>query len=541
MLNNYYTLLHLVREFQKMLPGARILRASTRIKHTLDIVFKTESAAAAKIVVSCIPQNNFIYIDYSLGKKQNGANVLPEIVGKSIAAVGVVFNERQLYIEFSDRNFLRMNLFGSSGNVYYTSSDGVIVNSFLKPSASIGKRLDSTPNTIDFPVDGDDLRLRFSESTGDLVHQLCKSVPTVDSVVGREIVRRYLSLVEGRDAAGNSGIVFESLNEALGNVKKELLSPSPRIYLSDDDGKPIAFGLIELKHLQQKNIKKYDSLNDCVRDFALGFEIRKNNLLVNSDLIQKLKRRIDFLRRTLMKIDSDLKNDRSKRNQLFGEYLMSHLSDVRQGETSILIEESGVEIKLNPAFKAVQNAQAYFDKAKREKISIHESGRRRIELAKKLDEAEAQLKVVERQQNVGPHDRDKFSEVLKATKGTEENSRSPFREFECGGYKIYVGKDARNNDELTFGFAKPNDVFLHARGVSGSHVIIRNASREYPQKPVLQFAARIAAHYSKARSSGIAPVAYTMRKFIKKAKGKPGAVFLDREEVIFVKPGIPAE
>jgi predicted ribosome quality control (RQC) complex YloA/Tae2 family protein len=121
-----------------------------------------------------------------------------------------------------------------------------------------------------------------------------------------------------------------------------------------------------------------------------------------------------------------------------------------------------------------------------------------------------------------------------------EEARTPFREFETNGYKIYVGKDAKNNDELTFGFAKPNDVFLHARGVSGSHVIIRNGSREYPQKQVLEFAASIAAHYSKARTSGIVPVAYTMRKFVKKAKGQPGAVLLDREEVIYVKPGIPA-
>lgn len=119
------------------------------------------------------------------------------------------------------------------------------------------------------------------------------------------------------------------------------------------------------------------------------------------------------------------------------------------------------------------------------------------------------------------------------------SSAPPFREFEKNGYKIFVGKDAKNNDNLTFGYAKPNDIFLHARGVSGSHVIIKNPTREFPQKPVLQYAASIAAHYSKARTSRIVPVAYTMRKFVKKAKGEPGAVLIDREEVIYVKPEIP--
>ncbi len=212
---------------------------------------------------------------------------------------------------------------------------------------------------------------------------------------------------------------------------------------------------------------------------------------------------------------------------------MAHLGDIRKGSEEFLSEDTGEKVKLDPRLNAVQNAQSYYEKAKKARESYRQAVVRRDELKRSLEKVESELETVE-----SGTDRASINSMAKKER-TREEAQTPFREFETNGYKVYVGKDASNNDELTFGFAKPNYIFLHARGVSGSHVIIRNSSREYPQKVILEFAARIAAHYSKARTSGIVPVTYTMRKFVKKVKGRPGAVLVDREEVIFVKPGIP--
>lgn len=499
------------------------------------------------VVVSCIPQDNFIYMESSVGRKLKGANVLPEIIGKTSMEIGVVANERQLYIEFTDHNFLRINIFGAMANVYYTDSEGVIINSFLKPSTEVGKKLPVNPNTAGFPENCADLRTRYLKTTGNFVQRLSRCVPTIDSILAREISHRY-SMLRGvsEDHSGQldlrdneSQLDFELLAEVFAKIKKELLTPSPRIYLSEEsrpesgqDGRPVAFGLIELRHLQLKKFRQCDSVNECVRDFAIDSEKDKKILGVKNDVVGKLNRKVVSLKQTLAKIETDLKNNRSEKYQSFGEYLMSHLADINKGDGSVFIGENGTEIKLNPVLKPVQNAQVYFDKAKHARISIRQAEQRKKDIIKQLQETEAVLNQAEEQEDV------KFLNSLKENGSVDEGRRSPFREFEQNGYRIYVGKDAKNNDELTFGFAKPNDIFLHARGVSGSHVIIRNPSRDYPQKPVLEFAASIAAHYSKARTSNIVPVAYTMRKFVKKAKGKPGAVFVDREEVIFVKPGI---
>jgi predicted ribosome quality control (RQC) complex YloA/Tae2 family protein len=108
-------------------------------------------------------------------------------------------------------------------------------------------------------------------------------------------------------------------------------------------------------------------------------------------------------------------------------------------------------------------------------------------------------------------------------------------------YDVYVGKDSKNNDLLTFRFGKPNDYWFHARGVPGSHVILKNPGKAGVPKEIIKKTASIAAFYSKAKNGSFVPVAYTFRKFVLKKKGlEQGQVILQRESVVMAEPGIPA-
>ena len=112
----------------------------------------------------------------------------------------------------------------------------------------------------------------------------------------------------------------------------------------------------------------------------------------------------------------------------------------------------------------------------------------------------------------------------------------PFRTMKVGDYEILIGKSAQSNDEL-LRYADKEDVWLHARGVSGSHVIIRKKGKLPVPKEVIARAAQLAAWYSKGKNASLLPVIYTLRKFVRKPKGAaPGAVVCDREEVIMVEP-----
>ena len=108
-------------------------------------------------------------------------------------------------------------------------------------------------------------------------------------------------------------------------------------------------------------------------------------------------------------------------------------------------------------------------------------------------------------------------------------------------YDVFVGKDSKNNDELTTQFAKQNDLWFHARGLPGSHVVLRiTNTKEAVPKNIIKETASIAAYFSKAKTAGMVPVSYTFRKYVHKKKGlDPGQVILDREDVVLVKPEIP--
>jgi predicted ribosome quality control (RQC) complex YloA/Tae2 family protein len=123
---------------------------------------------------------------------------------------------------------------------------------------------------------------------------------------------------------------------------------------------------------------------------------------------------------------------------------------------------------------------------------------------------------------------------LGASGGGEK--RTFFFEYEYEGWKILVGRNSRNNDELTFGHSHKEDLWLHARDVPGSHVIVQRKGKDFP-KHVLEHAAGIAAHYSKRKGEALVPVQYTLRTYVRKLRGgAPGQVTLEREQVVLVEP-----
>jgi predicted ribosome quality control (RQC) complex YloA/Tae2 family protein len=106
------------------------------------------------------------------------------------------------------------------------------------------------------------------------------------------------------------------------------------------------------------------------------------------------------------------------------------------------------------------------------------------------------------------------------------------------GYEVLVGRTARDNDQLTFRVARPNDLWLHAGDYPGSHVIVRNSSRsDIPHRTIIE-AAQLAAKFSQARKDAKVDIHYTRRKFLTKPKGSaPGLVHMSNFKTITVKPG----
>ena len=127
---------------------------------------------------------------------------------------------------------------------------------------------------------------------------------------------------------------------------------------------------------------------------------------------------------------------------------------------------------------------------------------------------------------------------------SEAREQLPFRIFAVdGGCEVWAGKSSKINDQLTLKYAKPNDLWFHARGAAGSHVVLKvNTGQGEPSKKAKEQAASIAAYYSKMKNAKMVPIAMTEKKYVRKPKGAaPGSVTIEREKVIFAEPALPEE
>jgi predicted ribosome quality control (RQC) complex YloA/Tae2 family protein len=131
----------------------------------------------------------------------------------------------------------------------------------------------------------------------------------------------------------------------------------------------------------------------------------------------------------------------------------------------------------------------------------------------------------------------KASGNLDLVEKEKQTAPLPYREVEYNGYKIWIGKNAQSNDTLTLRYGYKEDLWLHAKDVSGSHVLLKHqAGKNFP-KDIIEHAAQLAAYYSKRKNESLCPVTVTPRKYVRKRKGDPaGMVVVEREEVIMVEP-----
>jgi predicted ribosome quality control (RQC) complex YloA/Tae2 family protein len=222
-----------------------------------------------------------------------------------------------------------------------------------------------------------------------------------------------------------------------------------------------------------------------------------------------------------------------------GDLLLARYREIPKGaQRATLVDFEGQprEVALDPTLTTHENAARYYERASRatrarERLpSLIESVRR---------EALALEQLIQRAR-AGTADADEVLRVLPpevAPRGAGAPALPYRRYVSSGGIEIRVGKGARQNDELTFKHASPEDVWLHARHVGGAHVVLRWQAEASPPAKDLMEAAGLAALHSRARSSSSVPVDWTRRKHVRKPrKSPPGEVVVERTKTVFVEP-----
>ncbi len=265
-----------------------------------------------------------------------------------------------------------------------------------------------------------------------------------------------------------------------------------------------------------------------------------------SQLTRALSRHLKRLRKKRDAIAKDLERaERAEELHLRASLLLAHSADIPEGAelfdaTPWDGSDRRIRLELDPRRSPAALAQDLFAKSKRLKRGL------RI-VPERLREVERELGVLEELRlDVDARSATDLARALESRgvtitepqererKRRREEERQPYRAFVTeDGAMALVGRGAADNDRLTLRIARPHDLWLHARGVAGAHVVVPLTKGKSCSPETLVDAATLAAHFSELRGEPVVDVLYTPRRFVRKRKGSPaGSVTLEREKVI---------
>jgi hypothetical protein len=257
------------------------------------------------------------------------------------------------------------------------------------------------------------------------------------------------------------------------------------------------------------------------------------------------RRTLKRSRRLLANVERDLlEAQEAERFRHYGNLLVTWRHRLRTGLREITVTDYAgdreITIELDPALDPERNIRRYFRRAKKGEKGRAVIQARRGEIRKEIRRLEGDLAAIEKS-----GDREELAAAAMrgrrapaAARAREAPAR--FRRYALGGgFEILIGRTDRENDELTHRTASPGDLWFHAQGCAGSHVVLRGGRGSVPSR-IVQAAAEAAAWFSKARNSGTVPVIYTEKRYVRKPRGsRPGTAACLRGKTLFVTPRLP--
>jgi predicted ribosome quality control (RQC) complex YloA/Tae2 family protein len=271
-----------------------------------------------------------------------------------------------------------------------------------------------------------------------------------------------------------------------------------------------------------------------------------------ASLLAKLRKEIAKRQKLKTNLQQDLiAHGRPEQHKRMGDLLLANIANaVRSANKVSLIDYYAdsaptIEIEIDENATLQEAAGEYFSHYTKAKRAVEEIGTRLLQVERELAEfSERQLKLEQAIANRNPAALAGFVEAKVSPTASRKKQKASLtipgmrRYRSSDGYEVLVGRTARDNDQLTFRLARPNDLWLHAGDYPGSHVIVRNSSRnDIPHRTIIE-AAQLAAKFSQASKDSKVTIHYTRRKFLTKPKGAaPGLVRMSSFKSITVEPG----
>ena len=336
------------------------------------------------------------------------------------------------------------------------------------------------------------------------------------------------------------------------DIQAEKFRPTVITRDSDEDD-VLAVSPIALRQFHDGHAISFPTISDALEFFYRHRVARESFLAEKAAVFQAARKKYEALQQKHESLKQQLDvSESADELKLKGDLLIANLHRIKRGQKEVSLQNfydpDGPEltIELDERLNPSNNAQKYFEEYKKAKRS-------KDILTKLVSKNQASMdymqKIIENIEEANDLDaleiiRNKLEQrgIIEKQKGKERKPREEvqlFRRFRSSeGFQIYVGRNERENELLLKSESSKNDMWLHAKQIEGSHVIVRNPEKrpDIPKRTLLE-AAIIAAQFSKAKHSGLVPVDYTWVKYVNKPRGgKRGFVTYTHEKTLFVSP-----
>jgi predicted ribosome quality control (RQC) complex YloA/Tae2 family protein len=430
---------------------------------------------------------------------------------------------------------------GRRSNLVLVDADGVILDAARRTPPSRTRRpiLPHLPYAAPPPQDRRLPEALSADALADgppglLAKRLADRVAGLSPLAAREIAFRATGVLDATTTSTDLADVAEQVR-----IFTTTRAWSPTVAY-ETDAAPLDYAPYELTHLAAAGarLQHFESISDAMTAFYAAERPHKGDPLAaeRKALVAPLERAMLTTTRRIAALEHQLETGQAERDPLreAGELILAHQAEIPLGTTQF---ES---IELDPRLTAVENAQAYFARYRKARDAeqrvpeLLEEARQSLEhlanlctLVEVADQMDA-IRALRR-------------EVGAATgTGAKPNAKSPsrstpYRRVTLDGWEALIGTSAEGNAAVTFDLARGEDLWLHARGVPGAHVILRGSGD--PSNEVLERAAELAALHSAARGSSAVEVDLTRRRYVKKVPGgPPGLVRYANERTLRVMP-----
>lgn len=460
------------------------------------------------------------------------------------------------------RKHLLFELMGKHSNIIFCDDAQKIIDSIKHVSAQISSVREVLPGRDYFIPDTQKKKNPLTVTVQEVVdcfqdsrtvHKFFYSTFTgISPLISEEVAFR---------AGIDSNMPVNQLNESeklhLANMFLQLVDEvkeetfTPNIVL--ENGEPIEFSALRLESCAHLEIKEYESMSEVLESY---YSVRNQISNMKQKTAEMRKNVQTLLERSRKKLDLQEKQltDTQKREKyrIYGELLTAYGYSIGSGQKKVTLQNyytgEDMTVPLDETLSPQENAKKYYERYNKLKrtyealtglIQETKSEVQHLEsIAASIDMATSVDDLVEIKQEMYQAGYTKKNAVNPKTGKKQKVLSKPYHYISSDGYHIYVGKNNFQNEEVTFHIADGGDIWMHAKNVPGSHVIIKTGGKEVPDR-VYEEGGRLAAYYSKGRESDKVEIDYIQRKQVKKpAGGKPGFVIYHTNYSLMAAPDI---